>query len=180
LSYEANGLTALRDEELASFDHYFPKVMMGLEHFHLEGFDGTATNWLDFGKWYATKILNGTIDLSDQAIAKAKSIVGAETDPIKKAKILYQYLQDKVRYVSIQVGIGGWKPMQANDVDKLGYGDCKALSNYTKALLQAVGVPSYTTILYGNPSKMNIQNDFVSMQGNHMILCVPNEGQNLF
>jgi heterodisulfide reductase subunit A-like polyferredoxin len=30
----------------------------------------------------------------------------------------------KSRYVSIQVGIG-WKPMDASDVDRLGYGDCK-------------------------------------------------------
>ncbi|WP_431243189.1 DUF3858 domain-containing protein [Flavobacterium sp. P21] len=64
--------------------------------------------------------------------------------------------------------------MQASDVDRLGYGDCKALSNYTKALLQAVDVPSYNTILYGDRYKSNIQSDFVSMQGNHMILAIPN------
>ena len=57
-----------------------------------------------------------------------------ETDPIEKAKIVYKYMQEKTRYISVQVGIGGFKPMLAKDVDRLGYGDCKALSNYTKAL----------------------------------------------
>jgi hypothetical protein len=55
-------------------------------------------------------------------------------EPIMKAKLIYDYVQQKSRYVSIQVGIGGWKPMDASDVDRLGYGDCKGLTNYTKAL----------------------------------------------
>jgi hypothetical protein len=82
--------------------------------------------------------------------------------------------------VSIQVGIGGWKPMLANDVDRLGYGDCKALSNYTRALLNAVDVPSYNTLLYGDRNKHDIQSDFVSMQGNHMILSIPNGDNYVF
>ncbi len=40
--------------------------------------------------------------------------------------------------------------------------------------MQAVDVPSYNTILYGDLTKSNIQSDFVSMQGNHMILAIPN------
>jgi hypothetical protein len=63
--------------------------------------------------------------------------------------------------------------MLASDVDKLSYGDCKALTNYTKVLLDAVGVPSYYTILYAGDSERDIINDFSSMQGNHAILGVP-------
>jgi hypothetical protein len=58
-----------------------------------------------------------------------------------KAKLIYDYVQQKSRYVSIQVGIGGWKPMDASDVDRLGYGDCKGLTNYTKAF-EAVCLPT--------------------------------------
>lgn len=175
LSYETSGILARKPEDLSpSSDYLFPKVMMGLEKFHLEGFDGTATTWEAFGKWYGDKILTGTTTLPEETKTKIKAIVGDEKDPIKKAKIIYDYVQKKSRYVNIAIGIGGWKPMLASDVDRLGYGDCKALSNYTKALLQAVDVPSYNTILYGDSDKMNIQSDFVSMQGNHMILAIPN------
>lgn len=175
LSYETSGILARKPEDLSpSSDDLFPKVMMGLEKFHLEGFDGTATTWEAFGKWYGDKILTGTTTLPEETKTKIKAIVGDEKDPIKKAKIIYDYVQKKSRYVNIAIGIGGWKPMLASDVDRLGYGDCKALSNYTKALLQEVDVPSYNTILYGDSDKMNIQSDFVSMQGNHMILAIPN------
>lgn len=175
LSYVATNIVAQKKEDYSpSYRDLFPKVMMGLERFHLEGVDGTATNWTDFGKWYSEKILAGTTDLPEETKAKIKAIVGDEKDPVKKAKLVYDFVQKKSRYVSIQVGIGGWKPMLATDVDRLGYGDCKALTNYTKALLQAVDVPSYNTVLYGDTYKTNIQSDFVSMQGNHMILSIPN------
>lgn len=175
LSYVATNIFAQKAESLSpSGRDLYPRIMMGLESFHLEGVDGTAKTWEAFGKWYNDKILTGTTDLSEETKAKIKALVGDEKDPIKKAKIIYDYVQKKSRYVNIAVGIGGWKPMLATDVDRLGYGDCKALSNYTKALLQAVDVPSYNTILYGDTYKSNIQSDFVSMQGNHMILAIPN------
>lgn len=181
LSYLASKMLARKEETASpSFSTLFPRVMMGLGLFHLEGVDGIAKTWAEFGKWYGEKILEGTTDLSEETKVKIKALVGAETDPIKKAQIIYKYVQEKSRYVSIQVGIGGWKPMPASDVDRLGYGDCKALSNYTKALLSVVDVPSYNVVLYGNPRKRDIETDFVSMQGNHMILAIPNKDKYVF
>lgn len=181
LSYTASKMLAQKEETASpSISYLFPRVMMGLELFHLEGVDGTAKTWTEFGKWYSEKILQGTTDLSEETKVKIKALVGAETDPIIKAQIIYKYVQEKSRYVNISIGIGGWKPMLASDVDRLGYGDCKALSNYTKALLSAVDVPSYNVILYGNPRKRDIETDFVSMQGNHMILAIPNKDKYVF
>ncbi|HSD07939.1 DUF3857 domain-containing protein [Flavobacterium sp.] len=181
LSFEATKIMAQKAETISpSVISVFPRVMMGLELFHLEGVDGNAKSWTEFGKWYNEKILQGTTDLPEETKTKIKALVGTETNPIKKAQIIYKYVQEKSRYVSIQVGIGGWKPMLASDVDRLGYGDCKALSNYTRALLNVVNVPSYNVILYGNPRKRNIETDFVSMQGNHMILAVPDKDKYVF
>ncbi len=180
LSYELVGVVAQKPEDYSVIQLIFPQLMMGLEKFNLEGVNGYAKNWEEFGKWYSNEILAGTTELPEETKNKIKALVGDEKDIVKKAKIIYQYVQDKSRYVSIQVGIGGWKPMLASDVDRLGYGDCKALTNYTKALLNVVEVPSYNTLLYGDTTKYNIESDFVSMQGNHMILCIPNDNKNIF
>jgi hypothetical protein len=175
LSYTATNILAQKQEDYSPvYSSIFPKLMMGLELFHLEGVDGNAKTWKEFGQWYSDKILLGTNDLPDETKMTVKALVGDEKDPIKKAKLIYNFVQQKVRYISIQVGIGGWKPMLASDVDRLGYGDCKALTNYTKALLDVVNVPSYYTILYGDRKKLSIQSEFVSMQGNHVILSIPN------
>ncbi|REG96322.1 DUF3857 domain-containing protein [Flavobacterium aquicola] len=173
LSYLLTNVSAQKYEANSPDSKVFPKVMMGLESFNLEGVDGTAKNWKEYGQWFAANILKGTDNLTDETKVKIKSLVGDETDPIKKARIVYKYMQEKSRYVSIQVGIGGFKPMFASDVDRLGYGDCKALSNYTRAMLEVVGVPSYYTELYGDEDIINIESDFSSLQGNHVILCIP-------
>lgn len=175
LSYTATSIPVQKQEDYSpAFSTIFPKVMMGLELFHLEDVDGKAKTWKEFGQWYYDDILSGTTVLPIETKQKMKALIGDEKDPIKKAQMIYDYVQKKSRYVSIQVGIGGWKPMLANDVDRLGYGDCKALTNYTKALLEAVDVPSYNTVLYGDSQKKDIESQFVSMQGNHMILAIPN------
>lgn len=181
LSYTALNILAQKFEILSpQFSLMYPRVMMGLELFHLEGVDGAAKTWKEYGQWFSEKVLAGTEDISEETKAKVRVLVGDEQDPIAKTKIIYNYLQEKSRYVSIQVGIGGWKPMPANDVDRLGYGDCKALSNYTKSLLKAVDVPSYYVELYGDEDKMSIKSDFVSIQGNHVMLCVPNKEKYIF
>ncbi|PJJ10721.1 uncharacterized protein DUF3858 [Flavobacterium sp. 1] len=180
LSYLATNIFAQKYEANSPESKIFPKVMMGLESFNLEGVDGTAKNWKEYGQWFSENILKGTDNLTDETKVKIKSLVGDETDPIKKAKIVYKYMQEKSRYISIQVGIGGFKPMLASDVDRLGYGDCKALSNYTRALLEVVGVPSYYTELFGDSDIENIQSDFTSLQGDHVILCVPNGEEKIF
>jgi hypothetical protein len=181
LSYVISNIPAVKYEvDSPNISKIFPKVMMGLEYFNLEGVDGNAKTWKEFGKWWSDKILVGTEELPEETKVKMKVLVGDEKDPIKKAKIIYKYVQEKSRYVAISEGIGGWKPMLVKDVDRLGYGDCKALSNYTKSLLNAVDVPSYYTKLYGSSDKQNIESDFVSQQGNHIILTIPNGDNYVF
>lgn len=175
ISYSAKNLIAKKPEELApKFEQIFPKVMFGLSTFSLEGVNGKADSWKEMGKWFYDEILIGTNELSEETKVKVKNLVGNEKDPLKKAAIIYKYVQEKTRYVSIQEGIGGWKPMLAKDVDKLGYGDCKALTNYTKTLLEQVGVTSYYARLYGDSNKREINTDIVSFQSNHVILAIPN------
>lgn len=181
LSYVATNIPAVKYEDLSpNISKIFPRVMMGVESFNLEGVDGNAKTWKEYGQWFSKNILTGTDELSEDTKLKIKNLVGNETEPLKKAKIVYKYMQEKSRYVGIQVGIGGFKPMLANDVDRLGYGDCKALSNYTRALLNAVDVPSYYTELYGDKDKKDIRSDFCSIQGNHVILAIPNGDNYVF
>lgn len=181
VTYTLCGMVPQKHEDMGpSPDKFYPKVRFGLERFSLEGVEGSAKSWDDFGKWYNDKILSGVDVLPDATKIKIKELVGPEQDPLKKARIVYDFVQKRSRYVSIQVGIGGWKPMPAADVDRLGYGDCKALTNYTRALLQVVDVPSFPTILYGSSRGMDIDVDLVSMQGNHMMLCIPNGQDNIW
>lgn len=174
ISFTSENIPGIKSEDhLPPIHKIAPRVMFALDRFNLEGVDGEVTDWKSFGTWTYNKLLAGTDELPETTIAAIKAKVGNETDPIKKAKIVYGYVQGKTRYISIQLGIGGWKPMLAKDVDRLGYGDCKALTNYTRALLKAVGVESFYTVIYGDSNRRDMMPEFASMQGNHVILAIP-------
>ncbi|WP_225036880.1 DUF3857 domain-containing protein [Winogradskyella sp. SM1960] len=159
---------------------FTPNVKPALTKFNMNGVEGVNTNWQDFGKWVYGELLTGTDVLPQTAIDDVKALTEGVDDKIERAKLVYKYMQDKTRYISVQIGIGGWKPMLADDVNKLGYGDCKGLTNYTKALLEAVDVPSYYTLVFGGRNILDIDDEFSSAQGNHAILCVPNNDENIF
>jgi hypothetical protein len=91
-----------------------------------------------------------------------------------KVRVVYNYLQQKTRYVSIQLGIGGFQPFEAKIVDETGYGDCKALSNYTVALLEAAGIKAHYTLVMAGDDEPDMDTSFPSSQFNHVIVSVPN------
>lgn len=181
ISFSAENLLAEKIEDNSpSFKKIVPFVLFGVEKISLEGILGEVKTWKDYGYWIYNNLIKDSEELSTETQLKVKELVKNENDQIEKAKIIYKYVQDKTRYVSVQLGIGGWKPMLAKDVDRLGYGDCKALTNYTRVLLKTVGIDSYYTIIYGDNEKNDFQEDFVSMQGNHVILTLPTKDKNVF
>jgi transglutaminase-like putative cysteine protease len=158
-----------------SYDAFLPNIHFGVSYFHLEGIDGYANNWQDLGKWIDEHLLKEVQELPEKAIIDIKNIIGNERDPLKKAALVYKYVQDNTRYISIQLGIGGWKPMLASDVDRLKYGDCKALTNYTQQLLKAVDVPSYYALVYSGGQKKDFNQNLVALQGDHAFLAIPHQ-----
>jgi hypothetical protein len=129
------------------------------------------SNWETYGQWNA-ELLKGRDLLPQKTVDEVRGLTQNASNQREKVKILYNYLQKTTRYVSIQLGIGGWQPMKAEDVAKTGFGDCKALSNYMKSLLEVVDIPSYYTVI--STDKKRFFNDFPSFgQANHVILMVP-------
>jgi hypothetical protein len=174
-TWTLNNLKARIDEPMSSITNPdYPLVDLAPKDFYIGETTGSAENWKELGKWAST-LIEGKDQLPETTIAKMKEITSACKSDYEKVKTIYEYMQQKTRYVNIAIGIGGWQPFNATVVDKFSYGDCKALSNYTKSLLSAVGIKSlYTLVLAGNDSK-KIDDSFPSSQFNHVMVCVPLE-----
>ena len=153
---------------------FMPKVLLAPSEFAIEGYAGNMNSWKDFGEFRA-QLLEGKQDLDEEAKKEVLALTAGVEDDKEKARIIYNYLQNRTRYVSVQLGLGGWQPYPASYVHKNGYGDCKALTNYTKSLLDVVGVESYYTLVKAGDFAAPIYPDFPSNQFNHVILCIPNE-----
>ncbi|MGN6397385.1 MAG: DUF3857 domain-containing protein [Mucilaginibacter sp.] len=175
-TWQVNNLKALHYEPLSPyFRNYATSVQIAPEKFAYYGLKGSYTNWNDLGKWISDKLMANRQALPAQTIEHVKEITQNITDPKLKAQKIYEYMQSKTHYISVQVGIGGYQPFLASDVDQQNYGDCKALVNYTQALLKAVNIDSYYCIVKsGRQHNVSLLSDFASMgQADHIILCVP-------
>ena len=172
--YEASNIQAIKSESLGpAFRDVVPRLKVRLNTFNLKGEEAQVKDWKDMGAWMNNALLKDRAVLDVATIAKAKDLVAGVDDALEKAKIIYKYVQDNTRYISVQIGIGGWKPIRAIDVDRVKYGDCKGLSNYTYALLKAVDVPSYYTVIHAGNRQVDFDADFAALQGNHAILAIP-------
>ena len=140
--------------------------------FDIDGHEGNMNSWKEFGSW-AYNLFKDKNHLSEEAVKEIKSLVLSLDSPRQKVLKLYKYLQSTTRYVSVQLGIGGWQPFDAMYVHDRGYGDCKALSNYMVSLLQTVGITSYQVLINNGSHRLPLINEFPSNQFNHVIVCVP-------
>lgn len=172
-TWSANNLNAIIREPYAPMWHELATmVIFGPTEFQVDEYKGNMATWQDFGKFvYALK--QGRDQLPDNIKQTVHQLSNGISDPYLKIARLYEFMQTNTRYISIQLGIGGWQPFDAKEVAAKGYGDCKALTNYMYSLLKEAGILSYYVIVRAGRSANYITEDFPSQQFNHVILCVP-------
>ena len=172
-------MRCLIDEEYDDHSMYIcPSVIAMPYEFVFGESSGILDTWENKGKWFH-QLAEGRGNLLPADKQKVKELTAGCTSDKEKIAALYKYLGDKTRYVSIQLGIGGWQPMSAEEVGKTGFGDCKALTNYMQALLKEAGIESCQTIISTRYSEL--LKDFPNMhQTNHVILTIPQaDGSNM-
>lgn len=154
-----------------SFAQLFPRVYFAPSAFSFDKSTGDMSTWQKYGEWQYD-LLNGRDQLTEPFKSKLHELTANCITDREKVKAVYDYLAKTTRYVSIQLGIGGLQPIAATDVCRTGFGDCKGLSNYTRAMLNELGIPSTYTVI--STTNERLLPDFSSAnQMNHVILHVP-------
>ena len=143
------------------------------------GISGSTVTWQTFGEWQYN-LNQGLDELPLSEKEKISSLTSQVSDKKEVIKMLYHYLQDNTRYVNVSLGIGGMKPYPAEYVSKNKYGDCKALTNYMKALLHCAGIESYYSTVYASSQPREVICEIPGQQFNHVILAVPLENDTLW
>ena len=170
-TWSVKGLKAIK-VPVNSYDNDFflPMVDVTPAVFEIAGYKGSWDSWQTFGRamndmWHDSR------NLSDEAVSGIQKLVAKAATEREKVELVYAWLQHNFRYVSVQIGIGGYIPFNAATVQSTKYGDCKALSNYMCAALSAVGVKSYPALINAGSSEHPIDTAFPSNKFNHAILC---------
>ncbi len=155
------------------FIEMVPNIMLAPSKFSISGYTGNMSSWKELGK-FQTVLNKGRDVLPDNIKAKIHELTDKLKTEEEKVKTIYQYLQSNTRYISIQLGIGGWQPLPASFVGEKKYGDCKALSNFMVSLLKEINIKAnYVIINSGKNVSVGLFEDFPCKYSNHIVTCVP-------
>jgi hypothetical protein len=96
-------------------------------------------NWQQMGNWYLS-LTSGRLDASPEIKAKVASLTASVPTQLAKMRSLADFMQHDIRYVGIELGIGGWQPHPAAEVFSHRYGDCKDKATLMAAMLHEIGI----------------------------------------
>ncbi len=103
-------------------------------------------DWKAMGKW-ESGLANGRRESSPEIKKKTAEITPNAPTTLAKMRALAQFAQKDVRYVAIQLGIGGWQPHPAPEIFLHRYGDCKDKATLLSTMLSEIGVQSYYVVI---------------------------------
>lgn len=140
--------------------------------FVYEGYPGQMKTWKEFGDWNYP-LYTDEKGFNARQLFEIEVLLANCKTPKQKIEALYNHLKNTMRYVSVQLGIGGQKPFPIQYVYEKKYGDCKALTNYMRYLLKAANINSYPALVNAGSYKAPIDPLYAAPYFNHVILCVP-------
>lgn len=94
---------------------------------------------------------------------------GAAT--LDSVRALARFAQRDVRYVAIEIGIGGYQPHLAGEIFTNRYGDCKDKATLLRTMLREIGIDSYYVLV--NTRRGAVDPELPTMDAfNHVILAI--------
>ena len=127
-------------------------------------------NWNDMGLWEAG-LVRGRRESSPEIKQRVGALTASETSAFGKMSALAKFVQDDIRYVAIELGIGGWQPHAANDVFSHHFGDCKDKATLMSTMLKEIGIDSYYIVVNTDRGAVNEKTPAVNWF-NHVILAI--------
>ena len=125
--------------------------------------------WTAIGQWY-TALASPSAQATPDLAAKAKELVAGQTDFTARIQSIANYMQRNIRYVGIEIGIGGYRPHTAEDVFRNRYGDCKDKATLLRAMLESVGI--HSTWVLVDTRRGFVDPKVPSVNGNHAIAAI--------
>jgi transglutaminase-like putative cysteine protease len=125
--------------------------------------------WTRIGEWYtqlASRQSEGPADIANES----RSLTSANADFLERLQKVATFMQQQIRYVGIEIGVGGYIPHPADDVYRNRYGDCKDKVTLMIAMLDAVGVRA--TWVMVDSDRGVVDRTVPSRIGNHMIAAI--------
>jgi Domain of Unknown Function with PDB structure (DUF3857)/Transglutaminase-like superfamily len=129
------------------------------------------SSWLGMGNWYRN-LTNGRRDASPEITQQVATITASAHTPLEKMRALALFVQHDIRYVAIELGIGGWQPHAASEVFAHRYGDCKDKATLLSTMLSQAGIESFYVVINSERGSVTPQVPANLGGFNHVVLAI--------
>ncbi len=128
--------------------------------------------WQDVAKWYSD-LSESQMIVDDEIQAIAKELTTGIVNEEEKVRRIFEWVRDRVRYIAVSIGIGGFKPHASDEILLNRYGDCKDMTTLFCSVARAVDIPVQQVLISTYPNG-HVDTSLVSpFQFNHVIAYYP-------
>jgi hypothetical protein len=128
--------------------------------------DGT---WQGIGEWYDS-LSHDRMVATPEIMAKTQELIAGKTDFYDQAEAIGEFVQKKIRYFVVEIGIGGNQPHPAGEIFRGRYGDCKDKATLLATMLASAGL--HGALVMVDTERGVVDPADPSIVGNHMIAAI--------
>jgi hypothetical protein len=167
---------AIENESL-SLRYYAPQIYLYIENYTANGQTtevlGSVPKLFDY---YKTLVKN----LNQNPDNDLKTLTDSLTknkDELGKIRAIYYWVQDHIKYVAFEEGLGGFVPRQAADVCRKRYGDCKDMASLLTSMLKTAGLDAKLVWIGTRDIPFKYAENPSMAVDNHMIAALKYKGE---
>ncbi len=138
----------------------------------------TFGSWQEIYDWW-WKLAQDKIKADVSIKNKVKELIRNENSDEERARAIYNFCAQNIRYVAVEYGQAGYEPHDARDIFKNKYGDCKDQAILLVTMLRQAGLTAWP-VLIPTSNCYNLNEDFPSMVFDHCIAAISLNGEIIF
>jgi len=156
---------------------YIPKILVRVVSVADKGFLGTVD---DLHNYYQAWLTDINVDTDPAVQAIVDSLVSPSDTDREKARKIFHWVQENIKYVAFEDGVKGFVPDQAKNVCTNRFGDCKGMSSILVNMMRTAGVESYYTWIGTRDIPYKYSEFPTPIVDNHMIAAAVLDGEHVF
>ncbi len=166
------------ENDAPNIRYYVPHVIPIIRTYTYKGKEiPVLRNVADLYHWYYGLLKDVNKTIPENVKQLTDSITQGKTDPIDITKAIYYWVQQNIKYVAFEEGLGGFVPRAAGEVCEKRYGDCKDNSSLLFAMLRYKGIRAYYTWIGTRSIPYTYEEVPTPISDNHMICTVEIDGK---
>ncbi len=174
--------TMMKQEDLAPTSRYYsPHILAQIDYFNTKkgrvNVIGSPKDLHDYYKDNVAEVVNEVP--SGELKTIAESVTKDLTSELDKVKAIYYWVQDNIKYIAFEEGMGGYVPRQPSKVIGKRYGDCKDMASLIYSMLKSVNITSYLTWI-GSRSLPYKYTEFASSYCDNHMIAVYKNGKDIY